>query len=129
MRHQHVNMAEIEAAIEQMKQAMLPLTKENGSVGAQARMSIAVSIEFQRQLGLEINLGTSTEHVSDAVAAVCSNMIGSLAESVVGSEKAELVGAINRQLLKTSRFLSQRFTGEAKEVFASDVAVQTGGTA
>jgi len=127
----HVDIAAVEAQITKAKEPLLPLTKQSGSMGAQARMSLTVDTAFSRQLAHEINRGTSTDEVSDALAAVCANMICSLVESVHGddTEKRTLVADINRQMFKTSRFLMQRFNGETEEVFTTSVPVESGGNA
>lgn len=127
----HVDMQKIEAEMARAREALLPLSKENTSMGAQARLSMVIDIAFSRQLAKEINRGTSVEFMSDALAAVCANMITSISISVLGSDtdRHALVGMCNEQMFKIARCLMLGLKGEAEKVYEASVDLERGGHA
>jgi endonuclease III len=127
----HVDMAKVESSIDRAKEMLRPIAKENTSRGAQARMSIVVDTAFSRQLAEEINRGTSVDLVSDALAAVCANMISSMAQSVLGGDvdRGGLTSMCNAQLFKVARCLMHQFDGETEEVYHGSVDLEDGGHA
>jgi hypothetical protein len=127
----HVDMQKIEAEIARATEALRLISKESTSLGAQARMSLVIDTAFSRQLATEINRGTSIADVSDALAAVCANMINSMALSVLGSDadRGGHVSMCNTQMLKIARCLMLGFKGEAQEVYHASVDIESGGHA
>ncbi|WP_445222222.1 hypothetical protein ACKWRH_21440 [Bradyrhizobium sp. Pa8] len=127
----HVDMQKIEASLARATELLRPLSNENTSMGAQARMSMVVDTAFARLMAEEINRGTSVEFVSDALAAVCASMISSMALSVLGDDvdRGGQVSMCNAQLFKIARCLMLQFKGETQEVYHGSVDLEDGGHA
>lgn len=131
MRPVHVDMAEIEAVLAKAKIAMELIASDNGSRGAQARMSIVVDHAFSRQMAVEINRNTSAEDLSDALAAVCSNMISGFVDTLLAEDASteDRMALVDCQLYKTARFISQKMSGQAEKIASATVRTQEGGHA
>jgi hypothetical protein len=126
----HIDVAEVEAVLNQSRAALQGIACQPGSMGAQARMSIAVDHAFARQLATEINTGTEMEHVSDALAAVCTNMMRSLVDSCLpdGASAAMVRHFMMRQLHKQTELIERNLAGDC-EGPSYEVTAQTGGRA
>lgn len=114
--HVHLDMGEIEAALAKSRAALLPVAQGNGSKATQARMSIAVDQAFARQFAEEVNLGTDIDMVSDALAAVCTNMMRSLVDSCLpDGAPIELVRFhMMEQLNKQVYFMNANLAGHCE---------------
>ena len=129
--HVHVDMAEIEAALARAREAMAPIARENTTRGAQARMSLVIDHGFGRQIAEEINRGTEADLISDALAAVCSNMTFTMVDTFLpeNPDPFERRFMVMRQMQKLANFIDQRFGDRAETVSTNTVRTMKGGQA
>jgi site-specific DNA-cytosine methylase len=125
----HVDMAEIEAMIARAKAATAEIALQNDSDGAQARMGTAVQHAFTRQLAVETNRNTDNELISDALAAVCANMICDFIASTRPADATleQMFPYVETQLSKTAYFLAQRFEGRSRRISSGAVRLPAEG--
>lgn len=130
MSHLHYDSAAVDAALKASHQQLAAIAAGNNSAAAQARMTISVMAAFTRQIAEEQNRGTDAKLISDALAAVSSNMIRSFV-ATFGPQEAEIeqvAALIGFQVNKTLRFLSLGVSGNA-EGPSFEIAGQPGGRA
>lgn len=91
MDHIHIDINEVEAMIAKGNEVMAPMAEKDGIRGAYARLSCGMGAAFARQLAVEINRGTSVEHLQQALAMNLANFINDLNASSHDDPKSPLV--------------------------------------
>jgi len=75
----HFDLAAAATVMDRVQLDLLPKKDDPGSVGAQARVMLAVSKTLMLALMTEHNRGSALEDIQEALAALCANTINGIA--------------------------------------------------